>query len=229
VIRPSVALVALLGGCFHPADFPPAVDLDTYDLKKPGITCMRRTRFDEERGCTALVGPGEAELRVRRRDEMGAGFALIRALIVLDGRLVYLWNEETEPAATGSKPVAVAVDPAPASVAAPSTPPEQPQGAPSAPETAGKAVRMETGRELPVLDIGVPPGEHVLQAFLRYRGRGYGVFSYLQGYRFDVRSTHTFAAAPGSLSEVTVEGYEKGGVTTPLEERPAVRWIGPAP
>jgi hypothetical protein len=69
------------------------------------------------------------------------------------------------------------------------------------------------------------PGEHTLTVQLEYRGHGYGIFSYLKGYRFKVTSSHTFTAAEGKATTLRVVGYEKGGPTAPLEERPAVRYV----
>jgi len=80
-------------------------------------------------------------------------------------------------------------------------------------------------KEFEVYDGSIVPGEHTLTVSLEYRGNGYGVFAYLKGYRFKVRSTYTFAVPEGRVSTVHVVGYEKGGPTTPLEERPAVRYI----
>ena len=51
------------------------------------------------------------------------------------------------------------------------------------------------------------------------------MFAYLKGYRFRVRSTYTFTVPEGRVSTLQVVGYEQGGPTTPLEERPAVRYI----
>jgi hypothetical protein len=79
--------------------------------------------------------------------------------------------------------------------------------------------------EFEVYNGSIVPGEHTLTVNLEYRGHGYGVFSYLKGYRFKVRSTYTFAVPEGRVSTVHVIGYEKGGPSTPLEERPAVRYI----
>lgn len=79
--------------------------------------------------------------------------------------------------------------------------------------------------EFEVYNGSIVPGEHTLTVNLEYRGHGYGVFAYLQGYRFKVRSTYTFAVPEGRVSTLHVVGYEKGGPTTPLEERPAVRYI----
>ncbi|MFI5298004.1 MAG: dihydrolipoamide acetyltransferase, partial [Polyangiales bacterium] len=54
---------------------------------------------------------------------------------------------------------------------------------------------------------------------------GYGIFSYLQGYKFEVRSSRSFTAMEGKTISLRVIGYEQGGPTTPLEERPAIRYI----
>jgi len=69
------------------------------------------------------------------------------------------------------------------------------------------------------------PGEHTLSIILQYRGHGYGIFSYLKGYSFKTRSSRTFSVNEGKAIKLQVVGYEKGGVTTPLEQRPGVRYI----
>ncbi|NOJ83127.1 dihydrolipoamide acetyltransferase [Myxococcus xanthus] len=70
----------------------------------------------------------------------------------------------------------------------------------------------------------IVPGQHQLAVRLVYRGNGYGVFSYLEGYKFKVQSSYTFNAEPGKTSTVHVVGYEQGGITTDLKDRPAVRY-----
>jgi hypothetical protein len=76
-----------------------------------------------------------------------------------------------------------------------------------------------------LFDGPVMPGDHTLSVVLHYRGHGYGIFSYLKGYSFKVRSSRTFSVGEGKAVKLEVVGYEQGGVTTPLEERPAVRYI----
>jgi hypothetical protein len=78
--------------------------------------------------------------------------------------------------------------------------------------------------EIPIFNGSVPPGDHTLQVLVNLQGNGYGVFSYLRGYRFEVRSSHSFTAVEGKTVNIDAVSYEKGGVTTPLEERPAVRY-----
>ena len=79
--------------------------------------------------------------------------------------------------------------------------------------------------EIPIFNGSVPPGDHTLQVLVNLQGNGYGVFSYLRGYRFEVRSSHSFTAVEGKTINLQAVAYEKGGVTTPLEERPAVRYV----
>jgi len=79
--------------------------------------------------------------------------------------------------------------------------------------------------KLPIYTGSIPPGDHTLQVLLQLQGNGYGVFSYLRGYRFEVRSSHSFTAVEGKSTQLRAIAYEKGGVTTALEERPAVRYV----
>jgi len=78
--------------------------------------------------------------------------------------------------------------------------------------------------QIPIYNGSIPPGDHTLQVLINLQGHGYGVFSYLRGYKFEVRSSHSFTAVEGKSTVLEVMAYEKGGVTTPLEERPAIRY-----
>jgi hypothetical protein len=79
-------------------------------------------------------------------------------------------------------------------------------------------------KEIPIFSGSIPPGDHTVQILLQFQGSGYGVFSYLKGYHFEARSSHSFTAVEGKTLTLQIIAYEKGGVTTPLEERPAVRF-----
>jgi hypothetical protein len=68
----------------------------------------------------------------------------------------------------------------------------------------------------------IAPGNHTLAVAATYRGHGYGVFEYLSKYTFTARGNSSFIAGEGKLSKVDCRGFEKGGATTPLENRPAV-------
>ncbi|RKI05095.1 dihydrolipoamide acetyltransferase [Corallococcus sp. AB038B] len=79
-------------------------------------------------------------------------------------------------------------------------------------------------QSLEVFNGRIVPGQHQLAVRLVYRGSGYGVFSYLEGYKFKVQSSYTFNAESGKVTTVNVVGVEKGGLTTDLKDRPAVRY-----
>lgn len=79
-------------------------------------------------------------------------------------------------------------------------------------------------QQFEVYNGSIVPGEHNVTVNLEYRGNGYGIFSYLKGYRFRVRSSHSFSVPEGRTITIHAVGYEKGGPTAPLEERPAVQY-----
>ena len=78
--------------------------------------------------------------------------------------------------------------------------------------------------EFEVYSGSIEPGDHALSVHLIYGGAGYGVFSYLKGYEFNIRSSHVFTAAEGRQIVLTVRAYEKGNFTTALEDRPAIKY-----
>jgi hypothetical protein len=79
-------------------------------------------------------------------------------------------------------------------------------------------------KDIPIYTGTMPPGDHTIQVALTFQGNGYGVFSYLRGYKFEVKSSHAFTAIEGKALTVTATAFEKGGVTTPLEQRPTIEW-----
>jgi len=78
--------------------------------------------------------------------------------------------------------------------------------------------------EIILFDGPVVPGEHTLSVVLQMRGHGYGVFKYLEGYEFTTKSSRTFTVTEGKWIKLEVLSYEKGTVTTPLEQRPDIRY-----
>jgi hypothetical protein len=77
---------------------------------------------------------------------------------------------------------------------------------------------------LELFNGAIVPGKHNVSVLLVFRGNGYGVFSYLQGYKFTIRSSYAFNAEEGKTTKVSVVPYEKGNFTTALEDRPDVRY-----
>ena len=89
------------------------------------------------------------------------------------------------------------------------------QGTPEAPVPSENAV----------VQGSVPTGEHVLQVLLRLQGWGEGPFWYLSGYRFELKSSHRFRVLDGRPLRLEAVGYERGHGCTPIEQRPAIRYV----
>ena len=81
---------------------------------------------------------------------------------------------------------------------------------------------MHETKNFDILSGPITPGSHTLSVMAIYRGHGYGVFRYLKKYKFTVKSSHTFTVDEGKGLTIRVIGYERGGTTTPLEDRPAL-------
>jgi nucleoid-associated protein YgaU len=82
--------------------------------------------------------------------------------------------------------------------------------------------RLADSQEFDIYNGAIQPGSHTLSVSLVYQGNGFGVFSYLKGYKFKVKSSHTFVAGESKTTNITVVGYEKGNITTQLSDKPAV-------
>ncbi len=83
---------------------------------------------------------------------------------------------------------------------------------------------LDKKEELEIFNGRIVPGQHQIAVKLNFRGHGFGVFSYLEGYKFKVQSSYTFDAEPGKITNIKIVAFEKGGITTDLKDRPAVRY-----
>ena len=78
--------------------------------------------------------------------------------------------------------------------------------------------------EIDLFEGSIVPGTHNLSVRLVYRGNGYGVFTYLRDYKFTIKASYPFTAEEGKVVSIKAVAYEKGGLTTDLQERPSVRF-----
>jgi hypothetical protein len=82
---------------------------------------------------------------------------------------------------------------------------------------------LNTRKEFEIYNGSVIPGNHALTVEMVYRGNS-DLFSYLEGYVFKLKSSYTFYAQRGRVTEVAVVGYERGGVGTDLEDKPYIKY-----
>jgi len=78
--------------------------------------------------------------------------------------------------------------------------------------------------EKEIFNGNIVPGNHNIACQMVFQGQGFGFFSYVKGYKFKVTSSYTFTAEEGKIIKVKIVGFERGGITTSLEDRPAVRY-----
>ena len=89
-------------------------------------------------------------------------------------------------------------------------------------DLSGKATEKGT-RSIyagPALD-----GVHILTVEYVFRGHGFGVFSYLRGYRYRIRSSYRFKVTVGTGTTVRVIPFERGSAFTPLKQRLSVKYV----
>jgi hypothetical protein len=84
---------------------------------------------------------------------------------------------------------------------------------------------MKKKKGLQLFSAPIVPGEHTLSVNVEYKGNGYGLFAYLNDYRFKVRSSTAFSVDEGKSKQLEIVIYEKGNIATPLEERPAIKYV----
>ncbi len=73
-----------------------------------------------------------------------------------------------------------------------------------------------------MFDRQLAPGNHAVSVVADYQGSGGSLFSYMEGYRFQVRSGKPFATRAQTPSQVTITAYERGGPTDKFEDRLAI-------
>jgi hypothetical protein len=82
--------------------------------------------------------------------------------------------------------------------------------------------KLADQKEFEVYNGSLAPGNHTLSVLMVYQGNG-AIFTYVKGYKFTAKSSHTFTASEGKQLQLKVVGFEKGNpITTDPKDRPAV-------
>jgi hypothetical protein len=76
----------------------------------------------------------------------------------------------------------------------------------------------EPGKSYVIVSGAVKPGPHVMSTRLTYQGDR-RVFSYMNGYKLNVRSDQVLTTPVNRTVSFTVVGSETRGMTVPLEKR----------
>ena len=83
---------------------------------------------------------------------------------------------------------------------------------------------LDKKRELKIFDGPIPPGNHNLTVHLKLKGNGFGIFSYVKDYVFNVQATTAFIAEDGKSCKVEAVVNERSGIGRSFTERPYVKF-----
>ena len=88
---------------------------------------------------------------------------------------------------------------------------------------AGEKDREVLSKKEITIPVGhVSPGNVRITVFITYQGNGYGVFKYVKEWKWEINNSYSFNVEPGKDYTLEVKGVEKGGWTTPLDQRPSI-------
>jgi hypothetical protein len=76
--------------------------------------------------------------------------------------------------------------------------------------------------EFEVMADPVLAGPHTIVVQVELRGNNRGMFSYMNGYRFQLTSSQSFTIEDGKTAEIDVILLDRGGASAPIEERPDI-------
>jgi len=83
---------------------------------------------------------------------------------------------------------------------------------------------LDKREEFEIFNGRIVPGNHQIAVRMLLRGHGYGIFSYLEGYKFKLQSNFTFSAEAGKVTELKVVAAEKGGITADIKDKPDIQY-----
>jgi hypothetical protein len=83
---------------------------------------------------------------------------------------------------------------------------------------------LSGAKDLATFDKTLVPGQHKLVVRMLYRGAGFGVFKYLEGYHIDATNDFTFTVNPGYRTDISVEAVEKPGASLKWQDKPLINF-----
>lgn len=91
-------------------------------------------------------------------------------------------------------------------------------------EKTDEGGNLSSLESLVLFDGRIGAGEHVLEVEVVCRGGGFGVFSYVESYRFRVTSKYVFKVREGRLNRLDVVVFQRPDITLEAPKRLTVRY-----
>jgi hypothetical protein len=82
---------------------------------------------------------------------------------------------------------------------------------------------LKKSNQFKVFDSSVTAGNHNISILLEYEGGPVGIFSYMKGYQFKVRSSCPFDAQEGKATMIEIQAVRGGGAFKDMKEKADIR------
>jgi hypothetical protein len=82
---------------------------------------------------------------------------------------------------------------------------------------------LKKSNEIKVFDSSVTAGNHNISILLEYEGGPVGIFSYMKGYQFKVRSSCPFDAQEGKATMIEIQAVRGGGAFKDMKDKADIR------
>ena len=79
-------------------------------------------------------------------------------------------------------------------------------------------------KKVEILEANVPPGNHTLSVVGLIKGKGSGLFAYLEDYSFEFSSSYSFVAEDGRTTRLQAVLFKKGGALADYVDAPTIEF-----
>ncbi|MGF1509102.1 MAG: hypothetical protein ACFB9M_06320 [Myxococcota bacterium] len=83
---------------------------------------------------------------------------------------------------------------------------------------------LRRNKLLPIYTGFMSPGEHLVEVEAAVRSGTYGLFTYVEGYEFSVRSRYILKIREGRQNRLDVVFFQKDDISLPVQERLQIRY-----
>lgn len=84
---------------------------------------------------------------------------------------------------------------------------------------------LDDREEIELFNGSISPGNHRVSIMLELKGTGFGLFSYMDDYKFTIKDSCDFTAQEGNSSVVAIRLIDRGGALADYEERPGIECV----
>jgi hypothetical protein len=91
-------------------------------------------------------------------------------------------------------------------------------------ESDNKSGQLSEDVPLQLFNGPIRAGPHEIQVQMRVRGEAFGPFTYLEGYKFNIKSKYVFQVIDGRTNLLSIVAAQKDDITLEPQDRLTVRY-----